>query len=126
MLISFGVLQYFLNALTFHRFLALILKTTKSRSQEFQTFEQIRKFRNVQQFQTFQNIQNIQKIPNNQIKRQPKALDDFKSGKRDYEYFKNEYNSDIADLILFLGENVDIIDIDKIVKADNLTKSVTV
>jgi hypothetical protein len=60
------------------------------------------------------------------IKRQPSAVDDFKSGKRDYEYFKNEYNSDIADLTLFLDENVDIVNIDKIVKADNLTKSVTV
>ena len=60
------------------------------------------------------------------IKRQPSAVDDFKTGKRDYEYFKNEYNSDIADLTLFLDENVNIVDIDKIVKADNLTKSVTV
>ena len=48
------------------------------------------------------------------IKRQPTALADYKSGKRDYEYFKNEYNSDIADLTFFLDENVNIADVDKI------------
>ena len=48
------------------------------------------------------------------------------TGKRDYDYFKNTYDSDVADLTLFLDKNASATNINKIVKADTLTKSVTV
>ena len=59
-------------------------------------------------------------------KRNPDAITDFMTGKRDYDYFKNTYDSDVADLTLFLDKNADVTNINKIVKADTLTKSVTV
>jgi|AACY02.14.fsa_nt_gi hypothetical protein len=39
------------------------------------------------------------------LKREPDALEDFKSGKRKYSYFAKVYNTDIADIMLFIDEN---------------------
>ena len=63
------------------------------------------------------------------LKRQPNALEDFKSGKRKYSYFAKEYNTDIADIMLFIDENAppSIETINKVVKNNtNQEKSVTV
>ena len=40
------------------------------------------------------------------LKREPVALEDFKSGKRKYSYFAKEYNTDIADIMLFIDANL--------------------
>ena len=58
------------------------------------------------------------------LKRYPKALSDLKSGKKDYQYFKRTYTSDIADLVMFLDKNASLSTVNKIVKAP-IQKNVT-
>ena len=61
------------------------------------------------------------------LKRNSGALEDFKSGKRDYQYFVNKYNTDVADIMLFVDEGTTLEAINKIVKLDKQpSKSVTV
>jgi len=61
------------------------------------------------------------------LKRNSKALEDFKSGKREYKYFAEEYNTDVADIMLFIDEETTIEDVNKIVKYNKKdNKSVTV
>lgn len=60
------------------------------------------------------------------LKRYPDALSDFKAGKRDYQYFKKTYTSDIADLVMFLDKNASLSTVNKIVKAETPQKNVTV
>jgi len=60
------------------------------------------------------------------LKRYPDALSDFKSGKRDYQYFKRTYTSDIADLVMFLDKDASLNTVNKIVKAEIPQKNVTV
>ena len=61
------------------------------------------------------------------LKRNSKALEDFKSGKREYKYFAKEYNTDVADIMLFIDEETTIEDVNKIVKYNKKdNKSVTV
>lgn len=63
------------------------------------------------------------------LKRYPQALEDFKSGKHEYDYFLKNFNSDIADLVLFLDKDnpPKLSDVNKIVKSDEKhQKSVTV
>ena len=59
------------------------------------------------------------------LKNQPQAFNDYKSGKVEYDYYKKKYNTDIADIILFLDKNVSLESLDKIVKIKNTQKSVT-
>ena len=60
------------------------------------------------------------------LKRFPEAMSDLKSGKRDYQYFKNTYTSDVADLVMFLNKNASLNTVNKIVKAKTQQKNVTV
>lgn len=61
------------------------------------------------------------------LKRDNKALEDFKSGKRDYQYFASKYNTDIADIMLFVDEGTTLDAVNKIVSLDKKSgKSVTV
>ncbi len=60
------------------------------------------------------------------LKSNPQALADFKAGKKDYSYFKKNYNTDIADLMLFISEKATIENVNKIVKNTISNKSVTV
>lgn len=63
------------------------------------------------------------------LKRNPQALKDFKSGESDYDYFAKNYNTDIADIMLFLSKDdpPDISDVNKIVRSNvSAHKSVTV
>ena len=61
------------------------------------------------------------------LKRNIGALEDFKSGKRDYQYFSKKYNTDVADIMLFVDEGTTLEAINKIVKLNKKSsKSVTV
>ena len=61
------------------------------------------------------------------LKRNSGALEDFKAGERDYQYFANKYNTDVADIMLFVDEGTTLEAIDKIVSLDKESKkSVTV
>ena len=61
------------------------------------------------------------------LKRNIGALEDFKSGKRDYQYFSKKYNTDVADIMLFVDEGTTLEAINKIVKLNKqFSKSVTV
>lgn len=59
------------------------------------------------------------------LKNNPQALEDFKSGQRKYEYFSKKYNTDIADIMIFISEEATIDNVNKIVKAQSLQKSAT-
>lgn len=59
------------------------------------------------------------------LKNNPKALEDFKAGERSYSYFSRNYNTDIADIMIFISDDATIEKVNKIVKVNNLQKSVT-
>lgn len=60
------------------------------------------------------------------LKNNPNALKDFKDGKKDYSYFSKNYNTDVADVMLFISKKATIENVNKIVKVTTPQKSVTV